>query len=159
MGNSWKLTTAFAISWAITVTACVVWNFTQRGWFLDTALLYIALVYFTGALTGGYLALVASNRWITNKPATVRFSFFFIALSALTLAATAAILVLQHRIYFTQWHAPVGTIQWSFQLFFTALGSVFLFLISGLRPLLPWGILGLFIASVLFSRGSLTRSR
>ena len=131
----------------------------QRGWFVDPALLYIALVYFGGALIGGYIALSVSNRWISMKPATVRFSFFFIVLSVLTLAATAAILVIQHRIYFTQWHAPIGTVKWSFQLVFTALGSVFLFLISGLRPLLPWGVLCLFLASVLFSRGSLTRAR
>ncbi len=159
MKTDWRLNISFALGWAIIIALCVVWNFVQKGWFFDIALFYIAAVYFCGAFFGGFIALFLSSRKMAVKSATVRFSFFFVVLSVFTIGATALVLILQHRIYFTQWHAPVGTITWSFQLFFTALGSAVLFLISGLRPLLPWGIACLFVASILFSLGTFTRNR
>jgi len=158
-GRDWFLQLCFALIWGAFIAACVTWNFLQRGWPLDEGLHPIMTIYFFGSVAGGYCALLFSSAFAHAKPTTSRFAYFFVALIFFTLLFVAAIFALQHRLYFTQWHAEVGTVQWAFQLVFTGLGSIFLFLISGLRPLLPWGVVGLIIASICFSRGWLSRSR
>ncbi|MEE9314587.1 MAG: hypothetical protein V3V02_08045 [Rhizobiaceae bacterium] len=150
---------AFSIIWSASLAAAIAWYFSNHGWPLDIALLRAVLPYAIGALFGGWLALkFAASRNKVLRP-TARFSLFFITLSIFTLGITTLIFVSQALLYHSQGHADIGSMMRVYQTFFTGLGSVFLMAITGLRPLLPWGIILLFFASLCFSRGWLSSSR
>ena len=129
------------------------------GWAFDNARLPALLPYLTGAFTGGLFGHAIASRLPESKPLTVRFSAFFAATAAMTLGFTAFFFYIPQRAYFAQWHADAFSIQWFFQAVFTGLGSAYLFVATGLRPLLPWAVLALAIASLSFSRGRFPASR
>lgn len=151
--SNWRYHSAFAIGWSFLIAVIVTVYFVSKGWAADASLWIITAFYFVGAFFGGYLALWLSHAFAERRTATARFSFFLVALAVLTLGVILLLFMLQHRIYFSQWHASFGTITWALQVFFTGLGSILLFLLTGLRPLLPWGVVALLVASIGFSRG------
>ena len=157
--HDWRRHLLFAVIWAVAIAACVTLHFLQIGWAADSALWPITAIYGCGSLIGGYSAVLLAQCITLHRTTNVRFALFFVLLTLFTLGFTLTIFILQHRLYFSQWHSDIGSITWFFQLFFTSLGSIFLFLLTGLRPLLPWGVIALFIASFAFSRGWLSRSR
>ena len=157
--RDWRRHLLFSIIWAAVIALCVTVHFLQLGWAADSALWPITAIYGCGALVGGYAAVLFAQSFPHNRTTNVRFALFFVLLILFTLGFTLMIFILQHRLYFSQWHSDFGSITWFFQLFFTSLGSIFLFLLTGLRPLLPWGVVALFIASFAFSRGWMSASR
>lgn len=144
---------AFGLLWAGWVSLCVGVHFSLNGWTFSDRLVTALILYATGSFVGGVIARYLSVAVCEHSRSTVRFAFHFVSLAVLTLGFVVLLFVLQHRIYFSQWHAEMFTLTWMFQLFFTGLGSVFLFVLTGLKPLLPWGVLGLLVTSFAFSRG------
>ncbi len=156
---SYKMQFLFALVWALALSLIVFWHFINRAWAMDSALVYAIVPYFVGALGGGILSLKLATTLVWNKIESVRFSFIFSALLILTLGLTSLIFVVQYLIYFSQWHADIGTSLRLHQTIFTGLGALYLMAITGLRPLLPWGVVLLILASLCFSRGWLSSSR
>lgn len=134
-------------------------HFLGKGWVIDGKLQEIIAFYAIGSFVGGFVARWLSDGFAISGRPTVRFSFHFVALAIFTIGFVVLLFTVQHRSYFSQWHEHFPSITWAFQVFFTGLGSIFLFAVTGLHPLLPWGLLGLFVASLLFSRGWPSRRR
>ncbi|MEM8750079.1 MAG: hypothetical protein AAGF28_07245 [Pseudomonadota bacterium] len=144
----------FGTFWAVFLCVCVAYHLTSLGWHVDGQLRTALLPYLFGGFFGGAGAFALSERFhrLSTVP-TRRFGLFFASLAVLTIGFAAATVVIHFRLYYAQWHAPFPSIAWAFQTVFTAAGSAYLFAVTGVRPLLPWGLLGLFVASLCFSRG------
>lgn len=149
----------WAVLWAAIVVSSVSLHLMNIGWSVDKNLLPALLPYLTGAFTGGLFGHVMASRLPASKPSTVRFAAFFAATAVMTLGLTAFLFYVPQRAYFAQWHADAFSIQWVFQAVFTGLGSAYLFVATGLRPLLPWAVIALALASLSFSRGQFPASR
>ena len=151
--------TLWAALWAIVVAASVTFHLTSIGWAFDKALLPALFPYLAGAFTGSLFGHAMASRLPASKQPTVHFAAFFAATAIMTLGFTAFFFYIQQRAYFAQWHAEIFTIRWFLQAVFTGFGSAYLFLATGLRPLLPWAVVALALASLSFSRGRFPASR
>lgn len=150
---------AWAALWAIIVTATVLQYLLASGWAIDATLTPALLPYLAGSFIGGVFGHAIAVRFGVGRPPSVRFAAFFAATAIMTLVFTGFFFFLPQRAYFAQWHADAFSIDWMFQILFTGLGSAYLFMATGLRPLLPWAGAALFIASFLFSRGRFPAAR
>ncbi len=110
----------------------------ERGLSYHVAL--IVAYYFAG----GFLAYVAAWPFVSWAAARLsalqRFGFAAILLTGFTLAATASVLALDYRAYYSEWHAAIFSRIWFYQQIFTALGSTYQYLVIGSRlywPLAP----------------------
>ena len=75
-----------------------------------------------------------------GKKFDTRLAAHLFLLGAGTLGLTAAFYGLDHRAYFSQWHAAPFTVTWSIQYFFTVAGAFYQFAAFGMRLYLPIGI-------------------
>jgi len=149
----------WATLWACIVVASVALHLTKIGWAFDKNLLPALLPYLVGAFVGGLFGHAMASLLPASRPSTVRFAAFFAATAVTTLGFTAFFFYIPQRAYFAQWHADAFSIQWLFQAVFTGIGASYLFVAAGLRPLLPWAVLALALASLSFSRGRFPASR
>jgi hypothetical protein len=77
-----------------------------------------------------------------------------IANAILVPLATAFVFFLQYRIYFSQWHAHALSETWFWQIGFTGATAVYLFIVSGVHYIFPYGIVVLIGVSALFCKWS-----
>ena len=132
---------AGALAWGAMMAVCALVSLVldqQRGLSYHVALI---VAYY---LAGGFLAYVAAwpfVSWAVSRfSAPQRFGFTAILLTGFTLAATASVLALDYRIYYSEWHAAIFSRTWFYQQVFTALGSTYQYLVIGSRlywPLAP----------------------
>lgn len=108
--------------------------------------------YFAGGLLAYPFAHVAIGIANRRLPTVARTLFAAAMLTGFTLCATAAVLALDYRIYYSQWHAAAFSKIWIYQQIFTALGSTYQYLVIGSRLYWPVGILALAVSSVLLAR-------
>ena len=69
-----------------------------------------------------------------------------------TAGITAFFFFLQYRLYYAQWHDQSFSEMWIVQMLFTGATAVYIFAVSGLRMLLPFGLPVLFGAALVFAR-------
>ncbi|MEL6751667.1 MAG: hypothetical protein AAFO70_06265, partial [Pseudomonadota bacterium] len=118
-----------ALLTAVVTYAFAVLGLWSQNWALDGHLLGAVWPY---APAGGLAGLAAT--WVApriSKP-TRRFALTAFTIAAVAIGVLAAIYALQYRIYFSQWHAASFSITWIYQTIFTTLGSIYLFLSTGL---------------------------
>ncbi|MDD9909855.1 MAG: hypothetical protein OXR62_09200 [Ahrensia sp.] len=139
--------------WALIISTSLVWHLIAKGWAWDIHLFWATGPYALGALVGGAFGRSFATQLTSHKAAKARFCAFFAANALTTLAFAALFYFLPQRAYFAQWHADIFELQWVFQVLFTGFGAAYLFIASGLEPLLPWAVLLLALASLTFSRG------
>ena len=125
------------------LTAIVTYAFAALGlrlqhWAWDADLLKAVWPYAPAGAVAGLAAAWVAPR--VERP-TRRFALTAFTIAAVAIGALATIYALQYRIYFSQWHAASFSITWAYQTVFTALGSVYLFLSTGLVLLVPWTVL------------------
>ncbi|MEE9375823.1 MAG: hypothetical protein V3V04_05760, partial [Rhizobiaceae bacterium] len=143
----------FPLIWALSLTMTVSCYFYSQGWPIDRFLLSAAIPYFFGAFFAGFVTLGVLNPTNNNRSFSQHFSISFILLAVGTIGFTAFIFYLQYLIYYSRWQAEFGTVRQLYQLFFTGIGTFYLMAITGLRALLPWGLVILILSSLYLSRG------
>lgn len=136
-----------ALSWgALMAVSAAVALITTRGW-PTVDLAAICSVYFAGGVLG-YVPAAVVLRWTRPRlSGPVQWCVAFILLGGATLAATAAVLALEYREYYAQWHAPVLTRIWIWQQIYTAAGSTYQYAVLGTRLYWPLGVIFLAAAS------------
>ena len=123
-------TLGLAVATGLATAASLIWMF---GWAPSAQVATISALYALGAGTGFGIALVLTAL-IAPKASRRRKIALTLVLAVFgSLAVTMALLVLEHRIYYSQWHGPVLSRVWLWQQFFTALGAVAQYGVMGIR--------------------------
>lgn len=112
----------------------------------------LLLVYFLGGAFAWPIALKVARRCGSGKPVETRFAACLLCLSIVTMGMTAFLFALDYRIFYSRWHAPLGSIIWMFQFAFTGASAVYQFGVLGSRLFLPLGLVFLPLASLYLAR-------
>ncbi|QFY60227.1 hypothetical protein FZ934_07150 [Rhizobium grahamii] len=112
----------------------------------------LAALYFFGALLAWPLALPCARFIAYRRRIETRFAAFFLALAAFTILLTAFLFAMDYRAFYSQWHAPFGSVTWAFQFVFTGASAVYQFSVLGLRLFMPLGLLCLFGTSFILAK-------
>ncbi len=140
----------FGLIWAIFLALHTIVKLYWLGWQNFASIQNFALLIFFGALIGGAVGWLVAIWLSAHRLPAKRFATSLVSILLFTVGTTALIFALQYRIYYSQWHMPVFSIGWFFQLLFTGLSALYLFAVQGLRILLPLAPLGLLIAAAIF---------
>ncbi len=148
----WRQAIVFGLLWggflALHAAAKLYWS----GWQELSAIWQMALLMFVGTSIGGAFGWFYSIWFSAHRVAPKRFAASFVLILLFTVGTTALLFALQYRLYYSQWHMPTFSIGWYFQVLFTGLSALYLFAVQGLRLLLPFAPLGLFIAAIIFAK-------
>lgn len=109
-------------------------------------------LYFVGGLFGWVFALPFARFCAAGRRPETRFAAWLFWLTIGTLGVTAGLFALEYRSFYSQWHAPVFSRIWVFQLIFTSASAVYQFAVIGLRLYVPLGFLILLAASAIMAR-------
>lgn len=142
----------FAPCYAIAVSAAVALQLHWREQDFNTRVLAVLILFLLGALLSGAVSWALAAMIAGNRPWSARFAAMMALLALTTAGLTAFLFFLQYRIYFAQWHGEIFTMLWVFQMLFTGATSVYIFMSSGLKLILPFGLVALFGAALLFAR-------
>lgn len=112
----------------------------------------LTALYFGGGLLGWLVALPLARFRERGRAAETRFAAAFLFLGTATFMATAFLFAMQYRLFYAQWHAPVGTRIWLYQFVFTSAGAVYQFAVLGLRLAFPLALVFLVAASLHLAR-------
>ncbi len=114
-------------------------------WQTEAQIRGISSLFGAGGLVGYPIARLAVAATCRQGTAETRFAAHLLSLTMATICVTATLYALEHRAYFTQWHAPFPSVGWSVQFLFTMLGALYQFAALGLRLYLPVGLPALLI--------------
>lgn len=103
------------------------------GWAPSAQVATISVFYGLGAGTGFGIAVLLTALIIPQARLRWKIVLTLVLTLAFGLAATIALLVLEHRIYYSQWHGPILSRLWLWQQFFTALGVTAQYGVMGIR--------------------------
>lgn len=144
---------AGALAWGAMMAACALVSLIldqQRD--LSYHVARLAAYYMTGGFIG-YVAAWPFISWAAPRfSAAQRFVFAAVLLTGFTLAATASVLALDYRVYYSVWHAAIFSRDWFYQQIFTALGSTYQYLVIGSRLYWPFAPVFLLVTSWWLSR-------
>ncbi|MEO0544716.1 MAG: hypothetical protein AAFY99_12955 [Pseudomonadota bacterium] len=127
-----------ALAAAVSAILALIWTYLflhlSFGWQTPTKMMIVA-GYYSAGLGVGLLTAMQIGSWFLHrvKSRYVRFVVLFLIALCFVMAATAGLLAIQYRFYYSQWHEPFLTRTWMFQLFFTALGATAQYGIFGVR--------------------------
>ena len=141
-------TAVIALTWGVMMAVSAAWSLAvdfERA--PDSQLLALLAIYFAGACAAVPTAIPVALRLTNGWGRPWRLVVLSIVLAVATLLLTAALLALEHRSYFAQWHDPVFSRAWFVQQFYTAVGSTYQYAVIGTRHYLPLGPIFLFAVS------------
>nr|WP_205926316.1 MULTISPECIES: hypothetical protein [unclassified Rhizobium] len=133
---------------AASALAALYW----RNGLLSSHLAALTLVYFFGGALAWPILVPLTQRFTRSRPVSARFAAFFLMLSIGTAAMTAFLFSMDYRWFYSRWHAPFGSLIWTFQLLYTGASAVYQFAILGLSLFLPFGLLCLIAVSAYLAR-------
>ena len=142
----------FGLLWGGFLALHTAVNLYLAGWQEASAIWQLALLMLIGTAIGGAFGWLLSICFSAHRASPKRFAASFVLILIFTIGITALLFALQYRLYYSQWHMPVFSIGWFFQLFFTGLSALYLFAVQGLRLLLPVAPIGLIIAAITFTK-------
>lgn len=142
----------FAPAYSGAVAGAVTLHFVWREQAFNVRAVAVLVLFALGALTAGFLSWLCAAMIAGHRPLSARFAAMLISLAVSTAGLTAFLFFLQFRVYYAQWHSSELTLLWLYQLAFTGASAVYIFMSSGLRLLLPFGLPVLFTAAWLFAR-------
>jgi len=123
-----------------------------RNGLLTSHLPALLIVYFLGGALAWPLMLPLARLLAHRRPLEVRFAAFFLTLSLGTVAMTAFLFAMDYRWFYARWHAPFGTLVWTFQFAFTGASAVYQFAVLGAGLFLPLGFIVLVAVSLYLAR-------
>lgn len=131
---------AGALAWSLLMAASAVLTLYRDGWQEPAHIRAVAVLFGLSAFLAYPIAVILAG-WISRgKRFDTRLAAHLFLIGAGTLGLTAAFYGLDHRAYFSQWHAAPFTVTWSIQYFFTVAGAFYQFAVFGMRLYLPIGI-------------------
>ena len=142
----------FAPFYGAAVTASVVVHMVRHDQAYGLRMLAVIILFALGGTVGGFLAWVVAATVAGARPRSARFAAMSFTLILGTAGITAFFFFLQYRLYYAQWHDQSFSEMWIVQMLFTGASAVYIFAVSGLRMLLPFGLLVLFGAALIFAR-------
>lgn len=149
----WKIAIAGSLFWSAAMAASAVTSLWIGARASSPGSTPIILLFAAGGLLA-FLPAVTLARLFRHRNFEVRFAAAFIALTVITVGATAALYALYFRLYFAQWHGDSFSVLWVFQFAFTVAAAIYQFAVLGLRYFFPVGLLALFAASAWLAKGS-----
>lgn len=159
LANShWRQSVLFGLIWGSFLAIHTFVSLHFAGWQELSSILKLTLLIFLGTTIGGAFGWFFSVCFAAQRIEPKRFATSFVLILICTIGAVALLFAYQYRLYYSQWHNPVFSKGWFIQLLFTGLSSFYLFAVQGLRLLLPFAPLGLFIASLIFVKRAPTNS-
>ncbi|TXH85295.1 MAG: hypothetical protein E6Q77_00785 [Rhizobium sp.] len=141
-----------AVCWGAAMTASAIAALYLRNGLLTSHLTALTLVYFFGGALSWPILVPLTRRFVRRRPTSARFAAFFLALSIGTSAMTAFLFAMDYRWFYARWHAPFGSLIWTFQFLFTGASAVYQFAVLGLTLFLPFGLLCLLAVSAYLAR-------
>lgn len=142
----------FAPLYGAAVTGSVVAHMAWYNQAYGLRMLAVIILFALGGTVGGFLAWVFAATVAGARPRSARFAAMCFALILATAGITAFFFFLQYRLYYAQWHDQSFSEMWIVQMIFTGASAVYIFAVSGLRMLLPFGLPVLFLAALVFAR-------
>ena len=119
-----------ALAIGLVTAASLTWNF---GWSTVTQIVAVSGVYALGAGIGFGAAVLLTALIAPNAPPGWKVTLTAMLAIAGALVVTTALLVLEHRVYYSQWHGPPLSRVWLWQQFFTALSATAQYGVMGVR--------------------------
>ncbi|AYG66392.1 hypothetical protein CCGE531_10575 [Rhizobium sp. CCGE531] len=141
-----------AVCWGAAMAASALAALYWRNGLLTSHLPALALVYFFGGALAWPILVPLTRRVTRSRPAGARFAAFFLMLSIGTAAMTAFLFAMDYRWFYSRWHAPFGSLIWTFQFLYTGASAVYQFAILGLPLFLPFGLPCLIAVSAYLAR-------
>ena len=126
-----------ACFWGLVIVASyLAWEWRLTGFNRFHLPVTVAIHFGAGFL--GFLGGVPVARFLAmGRPPETRLAGTFLCLSSGTLGFMLALLYLQYRRFYAQWHDPFLTKTWVIQQIETVLGAGYQYLVLGLPHLLP----------------------
>lgn len=112
------------------------------------------LIFLIGGLAGGAVAWIVAAVFARGRQWSARFCIAMIANAFLVPLATAFVFFLQYRDYYAHWHEPAFSNVWFWQMGFTGVTAIYLFIVSAVKYIFPLGFFVLVGASAIFARWS-----
>ena len=134
----WRIALFGALAWSIAVGASTWLSLDWKlGYGSASQKPTIVLVYALGAFVAFPAALYVA-RFVSRQPGLWRTVAIASALGLATLGVTAAIIALEYRMYYAEWHAELFSVHWFWQQLFTTIGAVAQYAVIGTRFYLPF---------------------
>jgi hypothetical protein len=148
----WRATLFGSFLWAATMGTSALINLLLDNWVTPEKIRTVSLLFAGGGVLAFPLGLFVARLVSLGRGREVAFAAAMVCLAAATIGLTAGLYALQYRSYFAEWHAPVFTLTWGFQLAFTMAVASYQFVVLGIRLYFPLGFVVLFAASLWFAR-------
>lgn len=123
-------TIALAVGVGVSTAVTLLVRF---GWQLGPQTATIATIYAAGAGLGFAAAVVLVNLSAPRAGVRLRATLTGLLAVVAILAAALGLFVLEHRVYYSQWHGPAFSRVWIWQQAFTAFGATAQFAVMGVR--------------------------
>lgn len=141
-----------ALLWAVIMGASALINLSLDDWAVPEKIRIVSLLFAGGAAIAFPIGLFAARLFSLERGCEVAFAAAIVCLAAATVCMTAVMFALQYRSYYAEWHAPLFTLTWGFQLAFTMAVAFYQFVVLGIRLYFPLGFIALLGASLWFAR-------
>jgi len=127
-------------------------NLLLDNWVTPEKIRTVSLLFAGGGALAFPIGLFAARLVSLGRGREVAFAAAMVCLAAATIGLTTGLYALQYRSYYAEWHAPVFTLTWGFQLAFTMAVASYQFVVLGIRLYFPLGFIALFAASLWFAQ-------
>ncbi len=142
----------FAPAYGAAITTAVIGHMVWREQAIGMRMLAVVILFALGGTIAGFAAWLTAATIAGARRRAQRFAAMTFALTLATAGFTAFLFFLQFQVYYAQWHDEAFSRMWVWQVLFTGASAVYIFISSGLRMLLPFGLPVLFFAAWLFAR-------
>ena len=148
----WRATLFGSLLWGATMGASALINLLLDNWVTPEKIRTVSLLFAGGGALAFPIGLFAARLVSLGRGREVAFAAAMVCLAAATIGLTTGLYALQYRSYYAEWHAPVFTLTWGFQLAFTMAVASYQFVVLGIRLYFPLGFIALFAASLWFAQ-------
>ncbi|WP_322418968.1 hypothetical protein [Mesorhizobium huakuii] len=148
----WGATFFGSFLWAATMGMSALINLLLDNWVTPEKIRTVSLLFAGGGALAFPIGLFAARLVSLGRGREVAFAAAMVCLAAATIGLTTGLYALQYRSYYAEWHAPVFTLTWGFQLAFTMAVASYQFVVLGIRLYFPLGFIALFAASLWFAQ-------
>lgn len=143
---------AGSMAWAAAMVASVI----LFQWWLNGLTSFnlplLAEMYFFGGIIGWITALPVARLITYRARPETRFAAYFFGLSVSTISFTAFLFAMHYRLFYSQWHEPIQTLDGLIAFLETGVVAVYQFMVLGMPQFVPVGFPALVVASHLLTK-------
>ncbi|MXN63779.1 hypothetical protein GR183_02580 [Stappia sp. GBMRC 2046] len=143
----------FAFVWAFLIASAYFALTIGRGYAVSERSLVAVALFAAGSFLAAPIALGLAGIVAKYRPQpSARFAAMFVALTLTSAGITALLFYLQFRIYYSQWHETHLSRGLLMEILFTGASSGYIFVVGGVRPMLPVALPLILAVSFLYAR-------